>query len=417
MTRLARFVLWTQDGVKPRAKMIAVPDASYTRLNDIRWLNELSTGTDSQSRAENAGVDMHLWDLTRGQWSAEADGVAQGISRPIVLLRLNGVTKCVDFGMELELLYQCVSFDITPRQDVQLSAWDGLLTTRIVWWPVDGIAPVVIRVPRGDSVVLADVRAIAAGMVTDVQSGVVDVWDLPGGEWSMKSIFRELARGGNASILVKRIDVGITPGLGQELARLEEAARVRDLQGVKPVQARDEEDKSSAHSKKEKLDDRAVILSNGSALRPVKQEDGVVSARLPKVREDAPAGGSLPGLDRPLRRRLNVVVWIIACFGITTLTRYWQGPDDLAKTRWASAKKQRTGGSVDTGASGAGGSVVNAGTSGGSVRPARRPGLGRVIRREMAKRGMAHRAGPVDPEQVIDLTVDSDEETADAAKP
>ncbi|KAI0363398.1 hypothetical protein BV20DRAFT_983821 [Pilatotrama ljubarskyi] len=140
-----------------------------------------------------------------------------------------------------------------------------------------------------------------------LQCGVVDVWDLAGGEWNLKSIFRELNSGHHASVLIKRIDVGITPGLGQEVARLDGAADARSPN---------------------------IVIGPGAA-KTVKMLKGVAN--------DNPA---------------------VKLEGNGVGRRGKQSPDDLGAMRLGSTKRQKTGGSVVAKGAQRTGSTVNAGTSG-----------------------------------------------------
>ncbi|KAI0351073.1 hypothetical protein OH77DRAFT_1524436 [Trametes cingulata] len=232
---LVRLNWWTKSGELPTSTMVQKDERTHT----VRFAEAVSL---VGAAANGLDAEVEVWTLAIAGWRIlplRTAEVCLANGEEVVLVRLLGVEQCSNFGVELEMLYQCLHLPAPlnlPEVDLRLPAAQGPFA-RVVVWQLESIGPIAFLVPLNAKRLLRlnrfpEIRQHA----TDDDFSRAHVWSFATTTWTPKKIDDDIELPANLdTLLVKKLDVYATIGLGKTIETVERAlaaaTRVEDVPG------------------------------------------------------------------------------------------------------------------------------------------------------------------------------------------
>ncbi|KAI0349252.1 hypothetical protein OH77DRAFT_1594341 [Trametes cingulata] len=218
---LARLNWWPKSGELPTSTMVHKDVGKQT----VRLAEVLSLVADA---VDGLDTDVEVWRMEIAGWRIlplKTGELCLGKGEEVVLVRLLGVEHCSNFSVELEMLYQCMHLPgplNIPEVDLRLPAVHGPFA-RVLLWQLDGVGPIAFLLPLKQTRLLRFDRFPEIRQhVTDVDFTMAHVWSFASTSWTLRKLEDDIELPANSNtLLVKKIDVYTTIGLGKEIAMVE----------------------------------------------------------------------------------------------------------------------------------------------------------------------------------------------------
>ncbi|KAI0354110.1 hypothetical protein OH77DRAFT_1590867 [Trametes cingulata] len=214
-----RIVFWRKNGRMPDVTLSPKPEDGKLKFATVPLLERVMQ-KHGRSAVETWHLQTSLWQPMRLK-DGEADITDGGDA---VLVRLMGVEHCVNFGAELETLYESMDLPtLLSLPIVDLRTPGGRDEGRLVLWDQDKVLPklYLVTLVEPDQIRLRDYPKLVANAELGT---VVHAWEVLSTEWKLKNLEEPIAyTDASKTLFVKKIDVFLTPALGKTLITFERA--------------------------------------------------------------------------------------------------------------------------------------------------------------------------------------------------
>ncbi|OJT03261.1 hypothetical protein TRAPUB_6128 [Trametes pubescens] len=239
--RSVRMVLWHSDDEPPLMRMVPVDAYNNITAANLEWVVDACGGS--------VALWCEVWKIVDAGWRVHIlndEKLAVEDTRVAVLVRGGGVERCVNIGVELELLSQFLSKDVESSLSRSLrrnhpACGPGAL---VYIWTKDGDEPAVFNIPlESDGTVIITTCAAASALWADPEDPQDDLtrinvamWDSEQTEWCLRRLGERFAVvAAHRTLLIKKSDTTNTVGFGDVLARLDKALRDNALESREKV--------------------------------------------------------------------------------------------------------------------------------------------------------------------------------------
>ncbi|KAH9855773.1 hypothetical protein C2E23DRAFT_549614 [Lenzites betulinus] len=231
-----QITVWHKEDEVPVTRTVGEEHcAGSIYLWNIEWLVETLQGMPFDL--------LDVWEVREARWrmvTFREGQVDVGGPPRVFLIRPLGVRRCKNFGVHLVDLYKSLTVgfgDTTATTEYLHISGQDRERIRVVFWYSEQARGTAfeIKMPSSRSICLAkfaddcelnnavDSRAVRAWRTHFDDVGAVNLWDSSACEWGFVNAASYLPLSENGrTLLVKKLEVGLTQGLGEELAAIED---------------------------------------------------------------------------------------------------------------------------------------------------------------------------------------------------